>query len=213
MIFSPVFSRVASLRPATPRCVGKPLRGCNAPTNTFPRRAGFTLIELLLVITILSILMGFLFASFRAVKRYTREVSTRAELANIEAAFLQYYNHYGRWPVDDEYENDTPVKLGQDIIDTLAGKTGGMNLNPDQTPFFEILRIKDGVAVNTWGDTHGKPYLAKFNTIGDNTLENPFYRPGDPNNPEHLHRAVIVWTEHPEFKPGSEKHILGSWQQ
>ena len=173
-----------------------------------PRLRGFTLIELILVITILSILMGFLFASLRAVRRYSREVSTRTELANLEAAFRQFYDHYGYWPIPDSTpENDDPeILLNEEIVNALAGKPN-IALNPDQIPFFEIFRIGASqkhpgqtLAFNAWGNTYGEPYRVKFDTNGDNTLDVEGVT---------LHRSVVVWTLHPE----RENVILGSWQQ
>ncbi len=180
--------------------------------------SAFTLIELLLVITILSTLMGLLWASLRAVRRYSREVATRTELANLEAAFHQYYNHYGKWPIpihdteDTKIENgDTQIPLNGEIIDALSGKDGS-DLNPDRIPFFEVSRIRDNngskAAVNAWGTTYGAPYHAKFDTDGDNSLTHT-------SEPETIPRSVIVWTEHPDHKNdhSSTKRILGSWQQ
>ena len=174
-----------------------------------PRRwRGFTLIELLLVISILSILMGFLFTSLRAVRRYSREMSTRTELANLEAAFRLYHDHYGQWPVDDYDLSESRVLIDEDVINTLAGKPD-MPLNPDQIPFFEIFRVGtvEGkkAAINAWGESYGKPYYAKFDVDGDNTLILP--EGGE------INRSVIVWTEHPERKTDSETKYLGSWQQ
>ena len=62
--------------------------------SSTPTRAAFTLTELLVVITVISILLGLLYGAIRTVSRYSRETITRAELANIEAAFKQYYNYY-----------------------------------------------------------------------------------------------------------------------
>ena len=149
--------------------------------------------------------MGFLFSSQRDVRRYVREVTTRNELANLEAAFRQYYDHYGCWPVveADDYDNDVEAVIDEDLIDILSGKPD-IPLNPDQIPFFEIFRVNsDKEAVNAWGDTYGKPYRVKFDTNGDNTLD---------FNGEVLHRSVIVWTEHPE-PPKNTPAILGSWQK
>ena len=179
-------------------------------------RRGFTLIELLLVITILSILMGFLFASLKAVRRYSREVSTRTEIANLEAAFRQFYDHYGYWPYDPDdtdittTDGDTETILNETIIAILVGKSdnpAAQKYNPEQIPFFEIFRVNNGKAVNAWSDPNGF-YKAKFDTSGDNTLILP-----DLDKTE-IHRSVIVWTIHPDFTDtSSPKHIIGSWQQ
>ena len=180
--------------------------------NVTPRpRRGFTLIELLLVISILSILMGFLFASLKAVRRYTREVSTRTELAHLEAAFLQYFDHYGEWPVSESTSKEGDIIIDEEMIEILSGKSGN-DRNPDQIPFIGIFRINsDKQAVNAWGDAIGKPYYVRFDFTGDNTISHPIVGLED----EVIHRSVIVWTENPERIKDANlvKSILGSWQQ
>jgi len=175
-------------------------------------RRAFTLIELLLVISILSILMGFLFTSLKAVRRYSREVSTRTELVHLEAAFLQYFNHYGYWPVHESYNENSDKEedfvINEDIIEALSGKPG-VDLNPDQIPFFEIVR-KDSEkrAVNAWGDSFGGWYYVKFDFEGKNSID--FTELDEP-----IQRSVVVWTYHPDRKSETEfeKKVLGSWQQ
>ena len=205
-----------------PRLRGRPYFQPLALSPQPSPRRGFTLIELILVITILSILMALLFASLKAVRRYSREVSTRTELGNLEAAFRQFYDHYGYWPIPDNIaDDDEPnILLNRQIINTLGGRApeyGDFDLNPDRIPFFEIARIRrtDGnqqEAVSAWGDTYGQPYYVKFDTNGDNTLDFSFA-----GHSETIHRSVIVWTEHPDRKNSGDtppsKRILCSWQQ
>ena len=186
--------------------------------NTSPHRPtrAFTLVELLLTISILSILMAILWASLRAVRRYSREVSTRIELSNLEAAFRQYYDHYGLWPIPDEdteilNDGDTKIYINEVIFSALAAKPDfHPDLNTDKIPFFELFRFREfngkKYAVNAWGDTYGERYQVMFDTNGDNTLLFESIT---------IPRAVIVWTEHPDCKNDSDldKRILGSWQQ
>jgi len=190
------------------------------PAGAKPRLRGFTLIELLLVISILSILMGFLFASLKAVRRYSREVSTRTELAHLEAAFRQFYDHYGYWPVDNDVGVNQYVPINEEMIQalsgvkspTLSGVTDN-DPNPDRIPFFEIVRKNsDNQAINAWGESLGGLYYVQFDLSGENTIE---LNIDGYSETLILHRPVVVWTYHPDRSSETDinKRILGSWQQ
>lgn len=61
-------------------------------------RAGFTLIEMLVVISIVGILMGILYASFGEAKDDARNKTIRTELAETQLALELYKAQYGRYP-------------------------------------------------------------------------------------------------------------------
>lgn len=67
--------------------------------KTFPsEKNAFTLIEILVVITIISILSGILYASFGTAREDARNKSMRTELKEVQLALELYKAQYGRYP-------------------------------------------------------------------------------------------------------------------
>ncbi len=203
------------------------------------RRRAFTLVELLVAISIISILLGLLISTVRAVRRFSRQTITRGELKNIEAAWKQFYSHYQYWPNADsiadvsrgdadgdaQYELLAPLARmleGADIenIDDPAGIT---TYNADRIAFLELTRFnRDGDPVNAWGRARevafdGKTpntYVVIFDTNGDNQILVEL--PGEPST--NLFRSVAVWTENPEYVAdeadrGGPPPFFGSWME
>lgn len=142
--------------------------------------AGFTLIELLLVISVISILLGMLISTVRAVRRYSRQTITRGELKNIEAAWKQFYAYYQYWPdaesisirSDEDDIGDKVIRkdydgdAGYEMLAPLARMLAGMEVkangdssefdtyNVDKIAFMEFSPRSDeesGVPLNAWG--------------------------------------------------------------
>ena len=155
--------------------------------NSNERRTknGFTLTELLVVITIIAILLGLLYGAIRTVSRFSRETITRTELANIEAAWKQYYSYYHTWPTNDveklidsstswKYETDgdgaITYELGPQFRLLLSGTTFSNctpSLNADGVAFLDLTRFEvgTGAPINAWGN-RGKHYFVKLDING-----------------------------------------------
>ncbi len=208
-----------------------------------PRRRGFTLIELLVTISIISILLGMLISTVRAVRRYSRQTITRGELKNIEAAWKQFYAHYQYWPsaytingvprIDADVGGDARYEMLAGLARMLEGQSIDVEddaietYNADKIAFLELTRFnRDGDPVNAWGrdrtdpDITGKKpntYVVVFDSDGDNQIEVEFPDGGSTN----LFRSVVVWTENPEYvKPDDDHDIpagppryFGSWME
>ena len=191
--------------------------------SALPGRAAFTLTELLVVITIIAILLGMLYGAIRTVGRFSRETITRGELANIEAAWKQYYNYYHSWPSNAvEVANSTVWPSGKDAVgdvqyeighylaDMLAGvtnETATAGLNPDGVAFLEFTRFDSAAApVSAWGVSRGQRYFVKLDANGDNQLTVPI---DTNNNTTNIYRRAAAWTVNPD-RPGI---LIGSWQQ
>jgi prepilin-type N-terminal cleavage/methylation domain-containing protein len=172
-------------------------------------RAAFTLTELLVVISIVAILLGLLYGAIRTVNRYSRETITRGELANLEAAWKQYYAYYHVWPTNNiEADGDARIEIDQQIAAMLSGHpTNG--LNPDAIPFLDFTRFnsKDAAPISAWGDRGGERYIVRLDANGDNTLNVPLDKDGKTSNS--IYRQVAVWTANPELPP----KIIANWQQ
>ena len=203
-----------------------------SPSPIEPRhRRAFTLIELLLVISIISIILGMLVSTVRAVRRFSRQTITRGEIKNIEAAWKQFYTHYQYWPNakfiggvprtpdvngDAEYELLAPLArmlAGSNITDIVGDPGGITTYNADKIAFLELSRFNDQAdPVNAWGRDHtisglGKTpntYVVIFDADGDNqiTVSLPAL-PGEPATNIVLFRSVAVWTENPEYSVGT----------
>ncbi len=64
------------------------------------RRGGFTLIELLVVIAVIALLAGMIFPITGAVNRAKIRTKTKAELAQVEIAIMNYKTKLGHYPPD-----------------------------------------------------------------------------------------------------------------
>ncbi len=200
-----------------------------SPSESRHRRA-FTLIELLLVISIISIILGMLVSTVRAVRRFSRQTITRGEIKNIEAAWKQFYTHYQYWPNaeniggvlrtpdvgDAQYELLAPLArmlAGSNITD-IVGDPGGITpYNADKIAFLELSRFNDQAdPVNAWGRDHTiapvgktKPntYVVIFDADGDNEITVKLPLPDGSTTNIVLFRSVAVWTENPEYSVGT----------
>lgn len=206
--------------------------GQQAPDTRRPRRrhprAAFTLAELLVVITVIAILLGLLYGAIRTVSRFSRETITRGELANIEAAWTQYYAYYHAWPTNDTVvdaapptlvasfqrfdrtDGDVQYEIGRTLANILSGIAFSNNtevLNPDGVAFLEMTRFDSGGApISAWGNLRGQRYFVRLDVNGDNAVSVPL--DNNFNLTTNLYRRVAVWTAHPD-KPGT---LIGSWQ-
>lgn len=210
-----------------------------SPSESRHRRA-FTLIELLLVISIISIILGMLVSTVRAVRRFSRQTITRGEIKNIEAAWKQFYTHYQYWPNaeniggvlrtpdvgDAQYELLAPLArmlAGSNITDIVGDSGGITTYNADKIAFLELSRFNGIDPVNAWGRDHTiapvgktKPntYVVVFDTDGDNQITVSL--PGE--SPTNIFRSVAVWTENPEYSVGTAagdgpQRYFGSWME
>lgn len=87
------------------------------------RRAckGFTLIEMLVVILIISVLVGLLLPAISAARQFAKRTRARTEIKQIEAAWLQYYNDYRRFPGSGYTE------MSGSVLQLLGGQDVGGN--------------------------------------------------------------------------------------
>jgi len=211
--------------------------------GTKKARRAFTLVELLVTISIISILLGLLISTVRAVRRFSRQTITRGELKNIEAAWKQFYAHYQYWPNaetvaavsradsagDAQYELLAPLArmlAGETIPDIADDPAGIETYNADAIAFLELTRFNSaGDPVNAWGHAREievadtgkeKPntYVVVFDTNGDNQILVEL--PDEPAT--NLFRSVAVWTENPEYVAdeadrGGPPRYFGSWME
>ena len=191
-------------------------------------RSAFTLTELLVVITIIAILLGLLYGAIRTVSRFSRETITRGELANIEAAWKQYYNYYHTWPSTQVESSASPsalwsyvlpgpnddvlYEIGPKLASMLAGNsniTSTVSLNPDGVSFLELTRFDSaGAPISAWGASRGQRYYVKLDLNGDNQLTVPIDATVS-GNTTNIFRRVAAWTANPD-RPGI---LIGSWMQ
>lgn len=134
---------------------------------------GFTLIELLVVITIIVILLGFIFPAYQGVQERAKKVQAKNELTQIVNAVNAYYADYGVYPIDPsitkggfdvEYGNpDNPVHSNSELMNTLRGiddKFGGPNagdaLNTRKVSYFNGQLVKDANKPQAGFDSKGE---------------------------------------------------------
>lgn len=205
------------------------MTGVSRPGLGAVGRRAFTLVELLLVISIISIILGMLVSTVRAVRRFSRQTITRGEIKNIEAAWKQFYAHYQYWPDASEIDTVTRTDVngdaryellaplarmlaGAEVADVADDPAGITTYNADKIAFLELTRFnRDGDPVNAWGrdrtiavtgKTQLNTYVVIFDANGDNQITVKF--PDEFGEPEtNLFRSVVVWTENPEYSAGA----------
>jgi len=183
----------------------------------------FTLVELLVVIGIIAILMGLLFAGGRAVQQQAKRTQAKNDLAQIVTAVNAYYTEYGKYPV---VTDDTPIANTSDLFYTLrAIASGTANIgnaaNPRKIVFISPPDVKDpGTPVSGIGadgqyyDPWGTTYKVAIDGTYDNQISNPYG--GSANaGPATLSTGVIAWslgsnqTQDTDVKAGDD---VISWQ-
>lgn len=195
----------------------------NDRRNWVKSRCGFTLVELLMVMIVIAILLSISLTAMRTVARQTHKAVALAEVKAIEAAWQNYYAHYGSWPVTN-YETDISYPMDRELSQILQGSGGASSQsNPDKIQFIEFAHIgKDDIPYNVWSES-GRfsketcMYYVQFDTTEDNKVEfpsndAPWNAVMKTGNYE-IRRGVIVWTFNPEFTPENENYLIGSWEQ
>jgi len=120
----------------------------NLLVRKFNRRSiqAFTLLELLVVITIIIILIGFLFPAFRGIQDQAKRTQAKNDLNQIVTAVNAFYTEYGKYPVLSTTTADTTATYASNnyfLFDVLRydtkrdGTTQVTTLNPRQVVFIE----------------------------------------------------------------------------
>jgi type II secretory pathway pseudopilin PulG len=157
------------------------------------RASAFTLLELLVVITIIIILIGFLFPAFRGIQDQAKRTQARNDLNQIVAAISAFYTEYGYYPVPTGTNTDTAATYGTtnpnnvvfDVLryDTnLADAPTVQALNPRQVVFIEPPVARDqgnpklglcyssncgpkGAWFDPWGNQYDLAIDANYNNV------------------------------------------------
>src|SRR3984893_14569451 len=145
------------------------IAGARSPARearALPRLCAFTLIELLVVITIIVILLGFLFPAFQGVQDRARKVQAKNDLTQIATAVNAYYTEYGKYPI---VTDDSRIANTSDLFYTLRAVASGANAsnaaNTRQIAFLNIPDAKgptkpkngiggEGQYYDPWGQTY-----------------------------------------------------------
>ena len=156
------------------------------------RVSAFTLLELLVVITIIIILIGFLFPAFRGIQDQAKRTQAKNDLNQIVTAISAFYTEYGYYPVPASTTTDTaatyPARgLYQDstnnvVFDILRydisrDSTTVNARNPRQVVFIEPpiardqtnaklgIRFVSGCWFDPWGYTYNITIDADYNAV------------------------------------------------
>jgi len=187
------------------------------------RASAFTLLELLVVITIIIILIGFLFPAFRGVQDQAKRAQAKNDLNQIVAAVSAFYTEYGTYPVINTTNTDPAATYAANnftVFDVLRYDVSNSDnatvtaLNPRQVVFVEPPAAKDqvtpklgikvfGVNQGVWFDPWGYPYNvtidANYNGITNGPpyldLEAASYSSAtDTSNDKGVRTGVIAWS-------------------
>lgn len=140
------------------------------------RKAGFTLVELLVVMVIIALLAGLIFAAGPGVVRLVRKQSVQNDIQQLKIAIMSYYTEYGRYPVSSELQGEDCLIGGDDgsaastaeMMKVLMAEPEGWNvdhgLNPKRISFLSPRPAKgttehpkngvaeDGGYYDMWGN-------------------------------------------------------------
>jgi prepilin-type N-terminal cleavage/methylation domain-containing protein len=168
-----------------------------------PLSSGFTLIELLVVITIIVILVSFLFPAYRGVHNQAKKAQAKNDLTQIVTAVNAYYTEYGKYPVATD---DSTISNNGDLFYTLRAVASGANagnaLNARQIVFTSPPDAKDqtipraGIKNSTgeYFDPWGTKYLIAMDGTYDNQVPNPYPDTDGSAGASPLRQGVIVWS-------------------
>jgi len=107
------------------------------------RRAAFTFVEVLVVISVISILLGLLYAGVSAALRASKEQNTRTLVAEVGIAIANFYNMQDTYP-----KMETGEFCGATLVEELGSLLQVRSLTSVDTP--------DGKAV---ADAWGRPLM------------------------------------------------------
>ncbi len=179
------------------------------------------MIEMLIVISIIMVLAGMLIPAVGMARAYARKVSAKSEIENITAAWKHYYAEYQRWP--SFVTTEAPVRISGAVAQALTA--GALTAdNPRRMRFMNFKRFNTSTnPISPWGnpevDDAATPekhyYYAIFDANFDNTI--PATTTGAPAwdmpTTGAVHQSVIVWTVNDDADEGSDRWIIGNWQE
>jgi len=173
--------------------------------------SGFTLIELLAVITIIAILMGFLFPAFQNVQNSAKKTQAKNDLTQIVTAVNAFYTEYGKYPL---VTADTIYGPGgtstADLFYSLRAVALGANAPVNGVPAVNSRAIvfisppdvktpanpRSGIGTTTgagqYYDPWGTPYLVEIDGNYDNQIANPYT--ANAGATPNLQIGVIAWS-------------------
>ena len=185
-----------------------------SPSLHRPARSGFTLIELMVVIGIIAILVAMTVPVVGRAIDSARRGQASTEVKGIEAALLQYYNEYGRFPHGND-PGGSDYRYGEGgnadnrnlmnvlrAVDNTAGNPGH-SANPRRIVFLEIpdrSLSPQGDYIDPWGEQYNVLVDTSFD--GDITIGGPY--------PLIENRRVAVWTRADRDLNDRNRHIH-SW--
>ena len=190
---------------------------------------GFTLIEMLVVIAIIGLLAALLLPAISKVQKHAKKVKASSEVAQIAAAWKQYYAEYQHWPsmVDDE----EPMMMVGDLAAVLYSGSYDADDNPRRMRFMDFKTFSTETnPITPWAETGVSDadaadeeyfYWVMFDRDYDNMISGAAATPevDDPLTND-VRRSVIVWaanmdvaedisTSDPDY---NELYIIGSWE-
>jgi prepilin-type N-terminal cleavage/methylation domain-containing protein len=187
-------------------------------TNNQPA-SGFTLVELLVVITIIIILMAFLFPAFRGVQNQAKKVQAKNDETQLVTAINAFYTEYGQYPCGAQGGDDSTDFFAADdisqnsLMDTLRVPvpTTPPVLNPRGIAFLTVPTAKDpnnlasgprsGIGGNgRWYDPWGSCYRIKIDNNYNGIIANPYSANAGFTN---VYAGCIVWSLGPNKAGGS----------
>jgi type II secretory pathway pseudopilin PulG len=177
------------------------------------RFCAFTLIELLVVITIIIILMAFLFPAFRGVQNQAKRAQAKNDLTQIVTAANAFYTEYGKYPVTTQGDDAQAIFKADnsDVIYTLRAIASGANasnaLNPRKIVFISPPDVKDptnpragvastGIYYDPWGKDATKPESGVYHIAMDGNYDNQIANPYTSNAgaTPNLQAGMIAWS-------------------
>ncbi len=144
---------------------------------------GFTLIEILVVMSIIAVLAGMVFAGATGAMNTAKKIDATNTCANLKTAITTYFTDYRKVPtteggLDDNYV-DYDTEKNEDFMNILLGASE--DRNPRGTVFFDGKTAKggrNGVILNSDGggrltDPWGNGYQIRIDLTSKGRVPSP----------------------------------------
>ena len=114
---------------------------------------GFTLIELLIVMAIIAILIGMLFAGITGVMKARKKVQALAMISTMSSASRSYWSAYGCWPYT---ATETIVNSGTFFVNCMSGNDTILNPRGIRFMVFPQSSLVGASPSQLFVDSYGK---------------------------------------------------------
>lgn len=197
------------------------------PKSTQRRpQSAFTLLELLVVMAIISILGGMMFASVRAAMNHVKKTKTETTATNLRNAINAYFTEYRKLPYDAKSNQGDTVQLQSDevLMNILCGMDTpeAIALNPSRNVYYtdrnarrlDESRYHSGLRIDESGnaflyDVWGEYFQVILDGDANGRVDKPSW---DEKTASHeITSSILVWSKGADQDGETGKDNIRIW--